>query len=95
MLARTNYSSDQIVANKAERVYEDLYQDEYETKFSGQYVALDVLTRRAYVAESPVVAIILARADDPNGLFHVIQIPPASESSAFISLVARLRSWVS
>ena len=81
MLARTN-SSDQIVADKAEQLYEDLYQDADAMKFSGQYVALDVLMKRAYVAESPVVVIILARADDPNGLFHVIQIPPTPESSA-------------
>ena len=73
MLARTD--SDQIVTGTAERVYEDLYQDKYEQEYGGQYVALDVLTKRAYVAESPVWAIIRARADDPNGLFHIIEIP--------------------
>lgn len=78
MLARTD--SDQIVTGTAERVYEDLYLDKYE-EYGGQYVALDVLTKRAYVAESPVWAIIRARADDPNGLFHIIEIPRTPKSN--------------
>ena len=74
MLARTDYSSDKIIADRAERVYQDLYQDEFETKFSGQYVVIEVMTKRAYVAESVAGAIIKAKTDDPNGLFHLIQI---------------------
>lgn len=75
MLARTNYSSEHIVADKGEQIYQDLYQDEYETKFAGHYVVIEVLTKRAYVAGSAAGVVIKAKTADPNGLFHLIKIP--------------------
>ena len=85
MLARTNYSSDQIVADRGERIYHDLYQDECETKFGGQYIVIELLTKRAYVAHSAMGALIKAQTGDPNGLFHLIEIqdsaPRAIKSS--------------
>lgn len=74
MLSRTDYSSDQIVADRGERVYHDLYQHEYESMFGGQYVVIEVLTKRAYVSSSAAGAIIKAKTDDSNGLFHLIKI---------------------
>ena len=74
MLSRTDYSSDQIVADRGERIYQDLYQGEYESSFEGQYVVIEVLTKRAYVAHSAAGALIKAKTEDPNGLFHLIKI---------------------
>lgn len=74
MLARTNHSSGQIVADKGEQIYKDLFQEQYEQEYSGQYVIIDVLKKRAYVAGSAARAFIKAKADAPNGLFHLIKI---------------------
>lgn len=74
MLARTDYSSGQFIADRGERIYKDLYQDEYETSSPGQYVVIEVLTKRAYVSESTAGAVLKAKTADPGGLFHLIQI---------------------
>lgn len=78
MLMRTDHSSDLIVADRGERIYQDMYQDEYESIFAGQCVVIEVLTKRAYVAHSAAGAIIKAKTEDPNGLFHLIKIKECS-----------------
>jgi hypothetical protein len=75
MLARTHYSSDQIVADKGEQIYKDLFQRQYEKEYSGQYVVVEVLRKRAYVADTAAEAVIKAKVDAPDGLFHLIKIP--------------------
>ncbi len=76
MFAKTDHYSDsgQIIAKRGDRIYQDLYQDEYEEKFGGQYVVIEVTTKRAYVSESVAAAILKAKTDDPKGLFHLIEI---------------------
>jgi len=74
MIARTHYSSDQIVADKGEQIYKEQFQAAFENKYSGQYVAIDILTKRAYVAASPEEALKSARIDAPDGLFHFMRI---------------------
>ena|SRR5690349_321320 len=85
MLAKKDRYSDsgQIIANRGERVYHDLYQDAYESKFPGQYVVIEVLTKRAYVSESAAGAVTKAKTDDPNGLFHFIEIQEAPKGITF------------
>ena len=73
MLARTD-SIDQSVADRGERIYGDLYQHDYESKFGGQYAVINVETKRAYVADTAADAIINAKVDAPEGLFHLIKI---------------------
>lgn len=74
MLARTDHSSGQIVADKGEQIYKDLFQQQYEKDYSGQYVVIDVVRKRAYVADTAADAVIKAKVDDPDGLFHLIKI---------------------
>lgn len=74
MLARTNYSSDHIVADKGEQIYKDLFEAQYEREYGGRYVVIDVMRKRAYVADTAAAAITKAKADNPDGLFHLIKI---------------------
>ena len=74
MLARTDHSSGQIVADKGERIYKDLFQTQYEKDYRGHYVVIDVVRKRAYVAETAADAVIKAKVDAPDGLFHLIKI---------------------
>ena len=83
MLARTDTSS-HIVAHKGERIYHDLFQDEYETIFPGQFVVIEVVTKRAYVSETAEGAITRATEKAPDGLFHMVRIQgPATNGIAF------------
>lgn len=96
MLARTNYSSDQIVADKGEQIYKDLFQEQYEKEYSGQYVIIDVLKKQAYVAESAAEAVLKAKEDAPDGLFHLIKMQGAAPNGMrsyfkkWLPLVGRL-----
>lgn len=92
MLARTNYSSGQIVADRGEQLYQDLYQNEYETKFGGQYVVIEVLTKCAYVADSAAAAVMKAKANAPDGLFHLIKIQGSAPKGIKSSLM-KLRDF--
>jgi hypothetical protein len=67
---------------QSEQIYKDLYQSKYEKEYPGRYMAIDVMTKRAYVAGSEETAIATARAHVGNGLFHVIRIQPSSKSKA-------------
>ncbi|UVT20093.1 MAG: hypothetical protein H8K03_20330 [Nitrospira sp.] len=74
MIARTHYSSDQIIAERGEQIYAERFQAEYEQHYSGQYVVIDILTKSAYVAAFQEEAINKAKAIAPNGLFHLVRI---------------------
>jgi hypothetical protein len=88
MIARTNYSSAQTVADRGEHIYKDRFQSTYEKEYGGQYVVIDILTKQAYVAPSPEEATDRAKAAAPGGLFHVIRI----EASAALKLPAKFYS---
>ena len=91
MLARTDHSSAQIVADKGEQIYKDLFQQQYESDYGGQYVVIDVVKKRAYVAETAADAVINAKVDDPDGLFHLIKIQgsPLKGNSSFLRKLRR------
>jgi hypothetical protein len=87
MIARTHYSSDQIIAERGEQIYEERFQADYEQHYSGQYVVIDILTKSAYVAAFPEEALNKANAMVPNGLFHLVRIhtpPLSSDGSSLI-----------
>ena len=83
MIARTNYSSAQIIAERGEQIYKEEFQAEYEKEYNGQYVVIDVLTKRAYVAPSSDEAITTPKASAPNALFHLLKIKTSSYLSGF------------
>ena len=58
----------------AERIYAERYRADYESKYPGQFAAINVSTGDAFVAISSEQAIQNAKKASPNGLFHVIGI---------------------
>ena len=74
MIARVHKSGNEIVADKGEQIYKEQFQATYENAYSGQYVVIDILTKKAYVATSSEDAVHLANAEAPNGLFHLMRI---------------------
>ena len=67
-------SSISKIAEAAECIYKERYQEEYERNHKGEYVAIDVMKGGAYVDESPGGALERARKAAPHGVFHLIRI---------------------
>jgi len=96
MLFGSNYSTDENVADKGEQIYKDLFQRQFEKEYSGQYLAIDVLRKRAYVANTAADAVIKAKVDAPEGLFHLIKIagsPPKGLQSYLMKLLGFMRGF--
>ncbi len=66
--------SPQAIAEKGESIYNAKYRAEYEKRYFGQYVAIDIETGQAFVATRPEAAIEKAEQAIKGGLFHVIRI---------------------
>ncbi len=80
----------QEVAEKGEAIYAEKFRESYEAKKAGQFVAIDVLTEKAYVAAQPEEALDLARRKAPDGIFHLIKI--GSEGAFRVSYTANAGS---
>jgi len=66
--------SPQAIAEKGENLYNAKYKAEYEKRYFGQYVAIDIETGQAFVATRSETAIEKAQQAIEGGLFHVIRI---------------------
>lgn len=64
---------DQIAA-RAQEIYQDRFQKEYEAQHAGEFVAIDITTGEAYLGEFSEVALQKGREDSPYGVFHLIRI---------------------
>lgn len=62
------------IADQGERIYRERYQVDYERLHSGQFVAIDIDTERAYVGATPEAALQAARAANAAGLFHLVRV---------------------
>lgn len=82
IMTNSNLSLDrpQQLAERGERIYATRYRDSFERQFAGQFVAIDVISGNAAVAEFPEEALEKALDSFPNPLLHLICI---GESSAF------------
>lgn len=67
-------STPQAIAEKGENIYKTKFQKEYEQKYPGKFVVIDITSEEALVADSPEKAIEAAQSKNPGGLFHLIKI---------------------
>jgi len=86
-------SDPRSVADAGERIYKERYQEEFERTHLGQFVAIDVLSEKPYVAETPDEALEKARNISPHGIFHLIKIGSTGAFQVSHSLNVR-RDWV-
>ena len=61
------------IAQKAEQIYAENYQAEYETEYKGHYAVIDITDETIYVAEFPEIAMKKAIDESPDGIFHLIR----------------------
>ena len=62
------------IAQAAEGVYSEHFQDEAEKHHKGEFVVIEVHTKKAYFGTRPIEAHLNARKENPNGLFHLIKV---------------------
>jgi hypothetical protein len=62
------------IAEKGEALYREKFQAEYEAKYPGKYLAIDVNAAVAYVADTPEQAVEALLKANPNAYYHVVRI---------------------
>jgi hypothetical protein len=70
-------SNPKALAQRGEEIYNEKYRSDYEGRFAGKFVAIDVTSGAAYLADSPEDAVKKARANAPQGLFHLVRVGSA------------------
>ncbi len=61
-------------ALRGEKIYKEKYQHEFEKTHKGKFVAINVNTSDATLADTSEEAIRLALEKDPSGLFHLMRV---------------------
>ena len=62
------------IAERGEAIYEQKYRVEYEKTLRGKYVAINVNTSEAIVADTGEDAVRIALEKDPNSFFHLVRV---------------------
>lgn len=62
------------IAKKGESIYREKFQQEYERKYPGKFVTIDIQSGEALVADTPEEAFQKAQDKNSTGLFHLIKV---------------------
>jgi hypothetical protein len=69
-----NFNDPKAISEAGKRIYERLYQAEYEKSRLGTLVAINILDESATPGKTATEALGSARAKYPKGLFHLIRV---------------------
>ena len=64
----------QEAAESGERIYQKKYKQDYEQKYLGKFVAIEINSENAFIADQPEQALEKARTAVPAGVFHLIKV---------------------
>ena len=67
-------SSPQQIAEKGEQIYKEKYQSEYEKNHLGKFVAIEIDSGEAFLADTPEQAIEAVERARNGRLFHLIKV---------------------
>lgn len=67
-------STPQDVVRRGEEIYAQTYKEDYEARYQGKFVAIDVMSGKAYVADFADDVLQEARKAAPAGIFHLIKV---------------------
>ena len=62
------------LAEKGYAIYKQKYRQEYEQLYPSKFVAIDLSTEKAYVADTPEGAVELLQKENPQAVFHLIKV---------------------
>jgi hypothetical protein len=78
----TKHQDAHRIAEQGTEIYQRKYRADYELRHKGRFVAIDLKSSNAYLADFPEEAIALARSSAPDGEFFLLRV---GSSSAFKS----------
>lgn len=67
-------SHPQAIVERGEEIYKTKYKDDFERRHLGHFVAIDVISEQAYLADTAELSLANARENSPNGIFHLIRV---------------------
>ena len=70
----TNLNDPKAISDAGERIYHDRYKQDYERQYPGQFVAIDILGGSATLGSTTSEALLRAKQQHPNGVFHLIRV---------------------
>lgn len=70
------------LAEKGYAIYKQKYRQEYEQLCPSKFVAIDLSTEKAYVADTAEGAVELLQKENPQSFFHVIKVGTQEEFRA-------------
>jgi len=76
-----NPRSIQAIAELGERIYKEYFQQRYEAKHHGKFVAVNVHTKDAFLGDTPDEALERGCDAGSKGMFHLIRVGFASAFS--------------
>ena len=62
------------LADRAEKIYEERYREDFEKNHLDEFVAIDVVSEKAFPGKFSEDALLLAQEESPDGLFHLIRV---------------------
>jgi len=68
------FANPQEIADAGQKIYDTKFRANYESKYAGQFVAIDVTSEQAFVAQQPEEAFKQAQEASPKGIFHLIKV---------------------
>ena len=69
-----NTNDPRAISEKGEEIYNSRYRTDYEEKYPGQFVAINIADESATLGRTGTEALLTARSEHPNGLFHLIRV---------------------
>jgi hypothetical protein len=87
-------SNPRQLAEKGEAIYKAKYQQEYEQLYSGKYVAIDLNTEKAFVADTPEAAVELLQKENPKSYFHLVRVGSTGVFKVGYSVHSNERDWL-
>ena len=69
-----NVNDPKDIAQAGLKIYYEMYRVEYEAKYPGQFLAINILDNAAILGTTATAALTKARQARPAGVFHLIRI---------------------
>lgn len=63
----------QKIVNEGEKIYEEI-KSHYEPQQNGKFLAIEVESKKVYVADTSADAVVMAKKDYPEKIFYVVKI---------------------
>lgn len=67
-------SNPKAIAERGEKLYHDKYQGDLEKSHRGRFVAIDVVSEKFYLGDTPERAYEEAKSEGAKGPFHLMKI---------------------